>query len=151
MIEDGAQTPQDDPARWLDQVTGVCRGLRDQYLTYPGIARASFDTTPRNLQAWRLYEGMLAILVAAGVPVPAAAGAVDAAFLYVGAYSIVARRRSAGDDSAAGMADRFRRLPPGHFPLLSAHADEITGGQDRFGDTLDLLFGGLAARKGASS
>ncbi|MEX3105877.1 MULTISPECIES: hypothetical protein [unclassified Streptomyces] len=39
-----------------------------------------------SLDALRLSEGMLTILLAAGVPARSAAWAIDAAFLYVSAY-----------------------------------------------------------------
>jgi AcrR family transcriptional regulator len=142
--------PAPDPARWKAQAIDVCRQLRDQYLRYPEIWRATLAAAPHSPDTLRIYEGLLAILMAGGVPLQPAAWAGDAAFLYVGAYSVMSLRRQAGadDDGQAGQAEaieRLRMLPPDRFPITSAHAPELVSGEghDRFEFTLGLLFGGL--------
>lgn len=141
--------PAPDPARWKAQAIEVCAQLRDQYLRYPEIWRATLASAPHSPDTLRIYEGLLAILMAGGVPLQPAAWAGDAAFLYVGAYSVMALRRHADDGGpAAGQAEaieRLQMLPPDRFPITSAHAPELISGQghDRFEFTLGLLFGGL--------
>lgn len=143
--------PAPDPAQWKAQAIDVCRQLRDQYLRYPEIWRATLAAAPHSPDTLRIYEGLLAILMAGGVPLQPAAWAGDAAFLYVGAYSVMSLRRQAGqgdDGPAAGRAEaieRLRMLPPDRFPITSAHAPELISGEghDRFEFTLGLLFGGL--------
>ena len=148
--------PAPDPGRWQEQAIDVCRQLRDQYLRYPQIWRATLAAAPHNLDTLRIAEGMLAILLAGGVPVQPASWATDSAFLYVGAYSVMALRRDTVEDTgegASGAADnraeiieRFQMLPPDRFPIMARHAPELISseGHDQFDFTLGLLFGGLA-------
>jgi AcrR family transcriptional regulator len=144
--------PVPDPAHWKAQAIDVCRQLRDQYLRYPEIWRATLAAAPHSLETLRINEGLLAILLAGEVPLPAAAWAIDAAFLYVGAYSVVSPRRSTDQDTdgrvidRAELIERFRMLPPDRFPNMVAYAQELTSGEghDRFDFTLGLLFGGLS-------
>ena len=147
--------PGPDPAQWMAQVMDVCRQLRDQYLQYPGISRATMTAAPLSLDALRINEGLLAILLAAGASPQDAAWATDAAFLYIAAYSVVALRRHADDadeqvDDKAEWIERFAMLPADRFPVIRAHAAELTSGEghDRFDATLGRLFGGLAPQPG---
>jgi AcrR family transcriptional regulator len=143
--------PTPDPARWRAQAIDVGRQLRDQYLRYPGIARATFATTPHSLDTLRINEGLLAILLAGGVSPQPAAWAIDAAFQYIGAYSVVSLRRNPAKDAdgravdRAEIIERFRMLPKDRFPSTVAYARELTSGEghDRFDFTLGLLFCGL--------
>jgi AcrR family transcriptional regulator len=142
--------PTPDPAQWMAQVTDVCRQLRDQYLRYPGISRATLAAAPVSLDTLRINEGLLEILVAAGASPRSAAWATDAAFLYIAAYSVAALRRSAEDadgpvDGRAEWTERFRMLPPDRFPVIVTHAGELASGEghDRFDFTLGRLFAGL--------
>ena len=143
--------PTPDPARWKAQAIDVCRQLRDQYLRYPGISRATFAAAPHSLDTLRINEGLLAILLGGGVSPQPAAWAIDAAFLYVGAYSVMSPRRNIDQDTdgrvvdRAELIERLRMLPPDRFPNMVAHARELTSGEghDRFDFTLGLLLGGL--------
>lgn len=146
--------PEPDPAAWQEQIRGVCSQIRDQYLKYPGISRAALAMFPTDLEIVRVTEGMLAILLAGGVPPQAAAWAVDALLLYVAAYCLeasIAHRRSA-DDDAAWVLDRdellrrFAALPAETFPRTTRHAAELVAGKghDRFDFTLTLMIDGLA-------
>ena len=143
--------PAPDPARWKAQAIDVCRQLRDQYLRYPGISRATFAAAPHSLDTLRINEGLLAILLAGGVPPQPAAWVIDAAFQYIGAYSVISLRRRPGEDAdgpgldRAEVIERFKMLPSNRFPNTVAYAQELTSGEghDRFDFTLGLLLGGL--------
>jgi len=143
--------PEPDPARWQAQAIDVCRQLRDQYLRYPEIWRVTLAASPTSLDTLRIMEGMLAILLAGGVPLRSAVWANDAAFLYVGAYSVMSLRRSTDQDTDGRVVDRdeaaerLAMLPPDRFPITAANARVLTSGEghDRFDFTLGLLFGGL--------
>jgi AcrR family transcriptional regulator len=143
--------PAPDPEHWRAQILDVCAQMRDQYLRYPGISRAALAAVPNSLDTLRIAEGMLAILLAGGVPAQSAAWAIDAAFLYVSAYSFeVSLRRHAGDKAdgqidGAELIERFRMLPVDRFPNTVAYARELTSGDghDRFDFTLELLLRGL--------
>ncbi|MEU8967989.1 TetR/AcrR family transcriptional regulator [Streptomyces monashensis] len=148
--------PAPDPADWREQVLGVCAQMRDQYLKYPGISRAALAMAPTDLQAMRVTEGLLAIVLAGGVAPQAAAWAIDALLLYVAAYCLevsIARRRAADDDTAwvldrDELLRRFTALPAETFPHTTRHAAELTAGEghDRFDFTLGMLIDGLAHR-----
>lgn len=149
--------PTPDPARWEAQALDVCRQLRDQYLRYPGIARAALAGAPQSLSTLQINEGLLAVLVSGGIPVRRAAWALDAAFQYIGAYSVVTARRQPGDgddDPHGGrdeVVERFRMLPAHRFPITVAHAEELVSGEnhERFDFTLSTLLGGLVTRGAA--
>jgi AcrR family transcriptional regulator len=144
--------PEPDAERWKAQAVDVCGQLRDQYLRYPGISRAALAAAPHSLDTLRINEGLLAIFQAGQVPLETAAWAIDAAFLYIGAYSVVALRRSPKEGAdgqvldRAEVIERFRMLPPSRFPITSAHAPELTTGEghDRFAFALGQLFQGLS-------
>ena len=150
----GIRLPEPDPAAWRQQVTSVCAQLRDQYLRYPGISRASFAAAPSNLDTLRVSEGLLAILLAGGAAPRAAAWTADALVLYVSAHSLelslADRRRGQGDGSWVLSRDELlRRIAalPGSFPRTKRYAAEMTGGtvHDRFDFTLGLMLDGLTA------
>jgi AcrR family transcriptional regulator len=144
--------PTPDLTQWRAQVIDICRQLRDQYLRYPGISRAALAAAPNSLDTLRVNEGMLAILLAGGVSPQSAAWAIDAAFLYVAAYSFEASLRRDPEEDTDGrildraeVVERFRMLPANRFPNTVAYARELTSGDghDRFDFTLELLFRGL--------
>src|SRR4051812_12438699 len=80
--------PEPDPATWRAQILDVCAQIRDQYLAYPGVSRAALAMAATNLDVLRVNESMLAILLAGGIAPQTAAWAIDALFLYVGAYTL---------------------------------------------------------------
>ncbi|BBH71739.1 transcriptional regulator [Actinoplanes sp. OR16] len=144
--------PEPDPTSWRAQITGVCAQLRDQYLRYPGISQAAFASAPANLDTLRVSEGMLAILLAGGIPPQTAAWAIDALVLYVNAHSLevsLARRRlHRGDgDWVVGRDEMLRRFAalPDTFPQTRRYAAELTTGStdDRFTFTIALMLDGL--------
>jgi AcrR family transcriptional regulator len=144
--------PAPDPARWKEQIVDVCRQLRDQYLRYPGISRAALAAIPNSVDTLRIAEGMLSILLAGRVPPQSAAWAIDAAFLYVSAYSFEVSLRRRPEDGDGGLIpdraeliERFKMLPENRFPNTVAYARELTSGDghDRFDFTLELLLRGL--------
>ncbi|MEV7628531.1 TetR/AcrR family transcriptional regulator [Actinoplanes sp. NPDC089786] len=146
------ELPEPDPATWRDQLAGACARLRDEYLRYPGITRATLAVAPTNLETLRLSEGLLAILLAGGVAPQTAAWALDALTLYVNAYclelSLRDARRAGPDDawvvSRDELRSRFAALPDG-FPQTKRYAAELTAGDghDRFDFTVDLMIKGV--------
>jgi AcrR family transcriptional regulator len=143
--------PAPNPTQWMSQLKDVCGQLRDLYLRYPGVSRAAFAVVPRNLNTLRVSEGMLAILLAGGAAPQQAAWAIDAVFLYVGAYCLERSLRHRSDLGAEGrpfdrdeIAARLRMLPVSHFPNTVAHVQEITSGDghQRFDFTLEILLRG---------
>lgn len=149
--------PVPSPATWRDQIVDVCTQLRDQYLAYPGISRAALAMAVTDLDVLRVNEGMLAILIAGGVPPQTAAWAIDALFLYVGAYTMEISQVVPGPGKQDGdwrfsteghdeVVRRFTALPADRFPHTRRYAAELTSGtrHERFDFTLDLIVGNLA-------
>ncbi|SNS21768.1 TetR/AcrR family transcriptional regulator [Actinoplanes regularis] len=143
--------PIPDPENWKTQAIDVCGQLRDQYLRYPGIWRATLATAPSTPDTLRIMEGLLAVLASGGIALRYSAWAIDAALQYIGAYSVTAPRRAHSDagTAAADIHDKITAqlsmLPPEQFPIVATHAAEITSGDghERFDFTLNLLFGNL--------
>lgn len=155
--------PEPDPAAWRAQTLDVCTQLRDQYLNYPGISRAALSMVVTNLDVLRVNEGMLAILITGGIDPQAAAWAIDALFLYVGAYaleiSLSANRQSELNDGwvmsideRAELVARFSALPADRFPQTRRYAAELTSGSghERFDFSLGLIMDNLAQRRSSS-
>lgn len=144
--------PEPDPSRWREQIIDLCTQLRDQYLSHPGLPRAALTAAPRSLETLKVNEVAIAVLLGGAVPLRTAAWAVDAAFLYVNAYSTVHARRadSASEDDEPGagrraVLDRLASLPPDEFPVSARNAEVLVSGDghERFGFTLGLLFDSL--------
>ncbi|MEU0049008.1 TetR/AcrR family transcriptional regulator C-terminal domain-containing protein [Streptomyces sp. NPDC006309] len=145
--------PEPDPDDWRAQIRDVCNQMRDQYLQYPGISRAALAIVSTSLEALRVRERMLAILLAGGIEPRTAASAIDALSLYVAGYalevSMVQQRRKHPDDtwveSREELLRRFRALPEATFPHTRKHAAHLTSGtgHHRFDFALGLLIGNL--------
>lgn len=150
--------PDPDPAAWRGQLLGVYTQIRDLYLRYPGVSRAALAMVSTNLEALRVGEGILAILLAAGIEPRTAAWTRDAMSLYVSAYaleqSLVRQRRRHEDQewvlSHEELLDRFTALPAEKFPLTRRHAAELISGtgHDRFEFALGLLMDNLGPASG---
>jgi AcrR family transcriptional regulator len=148
--------PAPDPATWREQIRGVCTQMRDQYLTYPGISRAALAMVATDLEALRVSEGMLAILLVGGVAPQTAVWAIDALLLYVAAYCLeisILRQRKVNNEAdwiveTDELRHRLAALPAATFPYTSRYAVELTAGEghDRFDFTLTLMIDGLTHR-----
>ena len=145
--------PEPDPVTWRTQILDVCAQLRDQYLKYPGVSRAVLGMIPTNLDALRMRERLLAILLVGGIAPQTAAWMLDALSLYVSAYaleqSLVRQRRKDPDQewvlSREELLRRFAALPADTFPRTRRYAAELTSGtgHDRFEFTLALFMDNL--------
>jgi AcrR family transcriptional regulator len=151
--------PEPDPDRWVDQLKGVFREMRDLYRAHPGAARAALAQIPTREGTLRAAEGILALCVAGGVSPQAAAWFCVLASLYVSAIgyeeSLWVQRENttkSGEEPDheqldAEMTAFFENLPPEVFPLLTRYVTEMTNGDGdaRFDFGLDVLISGLAA------
>jgi AcrR family transcriptional regulator len=146
--------PKPDPARWREQIRDVCAQIRDQYLKYPGISRAALATVPTNLETLRVSEGLLSILLVAGIEPQTAAWSIDALSLYVAGYALetsMLQQRQKDQDatwvlSQEELLRRFRALPEATFPQTRKYATELTSGtgHQRFDFAIRLLIDNLA-------
>ncbi|HEX7301294.1 TetR/AcrR family transcriptional regulator [Lentzea sp.] len=139
------ELPPPDAARWREQVLDVFTQLRDQFLRFPGISRAALSAPPTNLDTLRVTEGLLALFLAGGVAPRVAAWTIDAALLYVSAYTFEVSLRAGGVDREEVLA-RLRMLPASRFPHTAAHVEELNSGaeHERFDFALGLLLRGIA-------
>ncbi|MGW2818721.1 TetR/AcrR family transcriptional regulator [Streptomyces sp. NPDC001415] len=146
------ELPTPDAGRWQEQFLDLCAQLRDQFLRYPGVARAALAAVPAELASLRLGEAMLTLLLLGGASARDAAWTSDAAFLYVTAYCLeaaIVQRQSQDLEGAsidrAEIVERLRMLPAQQFPNTVAHAKELTAGagHDRFDFALSLMLRGL--------
>jgi AcrR family transcriptional regulator len=142
------EIPEPDPETWRHQISDVCAQLRDEYLRYPGITKATLAIVPTNLETLRISEGLLAIVLAGGIAPQAAAWAVDAISLYVNAYCLERGLGSGPEDARVlnreDLLSRFAALPD-TFPQSKRYAAELTSGEghDRFDFTIGLMINGL--------
>ena len=145
------ELPEPDPGTWRQQITSVCRQMRDQYSRYPGISGAALAIVPTNLETLRVNEGMFAIVLAGGVDPQTAAWTIDALTLYVNAYCLETSLRDQitrnGDNWVASRDELLRRFAelPDTFPQTKRYAVELTSGtgHDRFDFTINLILDGL--------
>ncbi|MEF2978003.1 TetR/AcrR family transcriptional regulator [Subtercola sp. YIM 133946] len=150
--------PPPDASAWREQIADVCAQLRDQYLAHPGISSAALSmVVVTNLDVLRINEGLLAILITAGIDPQTAAWAIDALFLYVSAYTLeisldAKRQNQHGDDWMVSREQRdevkrrFSALPAESFPQIRRYAAELTSGtgHQRFDFALGLMLDNLA-------
>ncbi|GIF49965.1 TetR family transcriptional regulator [Asanoa ferruginea] len=152
------QLPEPDPARWQQQLREVASEIQRAYANHRDIARLSLGTIPVGYHALRMGEGLLAIMLAGGVPPNVAALATDRIALYVAADSyegalIVSRHGLDAADASERFQARlkeiheyYRTLPRDKFPSLTTHVDELiqADSDERFAFGLDMLIRSLA-------
>jgi AcrR family transcriptional regulator len=149
--------PTPDPEKWAEQLREVARSAYRALMRHGDISRASLGDMPTLPNALRVGEGMLAIMVAGGVPVQLAAWAKDRILLYVNADAyegsqFVAKERKYGREGVRTFLDQVRAyyasLPPEEFSHSAKNAAALVAGScdDRFEIGLDLLVEGLIVR-----
>jgi AcrR family transcriptional regulator len=152
------EVPTPDPRRWQEQLREMAMGAFRVYAAHHDIARVSLANVPTTPNALRMAEGMMAIMMAGGVPPQQAAYAIDRLALYIAADAYEGtlyyqRRTARGQSHEEFQGDYFdkirsffRSLPRDRFPLLASHADTLTAGdsEKRFEFGLDMLIRSLA-------
>jgi AcrR family transcriptional regulator len=145
--------PPPDPERWQEQLKDVLRQARAVLAAHGDLARLSLETSPPTGEnAMRTAEGVLAILLAGGLPVQVCAYAVDAVSLFVTATAAEEAARNTRSGAAPKDAffdqvrEYYRGLPQDRFPVITSMVDELMrdAGDERFEFGLDLLVAGLA-------
>ncbi|WP_225850063.1 TetR/AcrR family transcriptional regulator [Streptomyces sp. HPF1205] len=149
--------PRADPDRWIEQVRDVAREYYRVLCAHNDVARVALGAIPTGPNMLRVTEGLLGIMIGAGIPVRTAAWSIDRLLLYVAgdAYQgalLLAHRppeqpvhefatRFLGD-----LRDFYASLPADRFPHTSGNAGTLTqgGGDERFEFGLTLLLDGIA-------
>lgn len=142
--------------RWREQAHDLLGGLLTTLETYPGLAATLPAEPPTTANALAGAENLLGILLAGGVAPQDAAWACDILALIVTATAAEADVRRAAQEAAGTedgdlvrrIAGTFAGLPAERYPLLLAHAAEMSAGdgEDRFRFALDTFLDGLVAR-----
>jgi AcrR family transcriptional regulator len=138
------ETP--DPSRWRAQLHSLLARTYQALTAHPGIAATAIADPPRTEAAMHFVENLLGILLVGGLHPEDAACATDIFAMIVIHTAIEADTRHANRHE---QADRpFTTLPPGQFPLITAHAAQLVAGdsQQRFHVTIDVVIDGLLAR-----
>ncbi len=146
-----------DPSRWRAQLHSLLQRLHQALNAHPGIAAMTLADPPTSEAVLLLTENLLGILLAGGLDPQDAAWGCDILVLLVTAAAReddVRRPRGRSDDGdrreqADELYKTFAGLPPGRFPLLSAHAAQMVAGQgdERCRFAIDVVLDGMLARK----
>jgi AcrR family transcriptional regulator len=138
-----------DPSRWRTQLHSLLTRMRRALTAHPGIAETALAEPPTTPAALRLLENMLGILLAGGIDPQDAAWATDIFAMLVKHTAIEAgTRRAAHRERAEELHENFTGLPPGQFPLITAHAAQLVAGdpEERFRVAVDVVIDGMLAR-----
>jgi AcrR family transcriptional regulator len=144
-----------DPPRWRAQLHLLLGRLREALGAHPGIAAMTPADPPTTEPVLLLTENLLGILLAGGLDRQDAAWGCDILIQLVTAAAREddVRRPHGRDDGDRGeLADRiyqtFSSLPPGRFPLISAHAAQMAAGDadERLRFAIDVVLDGLLTR-----
>jgi AcrR family transcriptional regulator len=152
------RVPKPDAAHWQDQLREMAHEIQRAHANHRDVARLSLGNIPVGYHALRIGEGMLAIMLAGGVPPYVAARAADSLSLYIAADAyegalIVSRYGNLDtEEAAARFRDRleeikayYRSLPRDRFPSLVAYVEELVqaDSDERFAFGLDMLIRSL--------
>ena len=145
-----------DPSRWRAQLHSLLARTHRALVDHPGIAAMTLADPPVTDAVLLLTENMLGILLAGGLDPQDAAWGCD---IFVSLVTAAAREedarhaagRSGDDDRRGGGGDlyaTFAGLPPGRFPLITAHAAQMAAGDggERFRFAIDVVIDGMLAR-----
>lgn len=149
--------PVPDPNHWREQLRQLATDSVRVLASHRDIARAQLANIPTGVNALRIAETMLGILLSAGIPPKVAALAVDRIALYISAdayeralwMSKFQREDVSAEDFFAKeigqIAQFYRSLPPGEFPHLTANVDHLVAGDgdDRYAFGLEMLIRAL--------
>jgi hypothetical protein len=138
-----------DPARWRTQLHALVLRMRQALIAHPGIAATAIAEPPRTEASLQLVENLLALLLAGGLDPQDAAWATDILAMVVRYAAIETDVRGTDhQEQARKLHETFSGLPPGRFPLISAHAAQLVAGDtdERFRVTVDIVIDGMLAR-----
>jgi len=143
-----------DPSRWREQLHSLLQRTRQALVAHPGIAAMTLADPPTTEAVLRLTENLLGILLAGGLDAQGAAWACDIFVQLVTAAARedeVRRARGAEADSRKQADEIYRTfagLPPGRYPLITAHAAQMVAGDgdERFRFAIDVVIDGMVAR-----
>jgi AcrR family transcriptional regulator len=145
--------PEPAPDRWQEQVKELARAMHEGLLRHRDLAAAALGDIPTGPNALAVFDRLMAILHAGGLPRQVIGYAADLLpqFVVSSAYegSIFARRIEADPHYFEQLDDYLRSLPRDRYPVLAELVDELTapdeGPDARFEFGLGIIVAGLAA------
>jgi AcrR family transcriptional regulator len=138
-----------DPARWRAQLHALLERTHQALVAHPGIAATAAALPPTTEAALVLQENLLAILLAGGLAPQDVAWGADIFMALVTHAAIEDDARGASRQELAGeLYQLFAGLPPGRFPVITAHAAQLVAGTggERFRYAVDVVIDGMLAR-----
>ncbi len=138
-----------DPSRWRAQLHALLGRMHQALVAHPGIAATAMAHPPTTEAALGLLENLLGTLLAGGLDPQDAAWSADV-FAGLATYAAIedGARRADGQELAGELYKNFTGLPPDRFPLITAHAAQLTAGgsEERFRYAVDVVLDGMLAR-----
>ncbi|HEV7647364.1 MAG TPA: TetR/AcrR family transcriptional regulator [Actinophytocola sp.] len=148
------EMPEPDPDRWQEQLKEVARKQLAVLTAHPGIARIAMETTvPTGPNSLRHGEGVLALLLAGGVPDRVAALAFDTVAQWVSAFAVEVSGHKTGEIDQDDMQRRMAQIEgymterAAEFPNLISLGPTLssTSAEERFEFGLEVFLTGIAA------
>ncbi|MCP2340601.1 TetR/AcrR family transcriptional regulator [Actinomadura rupiterrae] len=152
--------PEPDPARWREQIKEVAYEIHRVMSEHADIARVPLGNIPTGVNSLRVNEWLLTVMLAGGVPSPAAVWGVERLYLYINADAYegslhLSKQRASGLTEREYMTrflsqvrEFFAALPVEQFPSTVGHigpllSPEASDGEDRFEFGLEIILRGL--------
>jgi AcrR family transcriptional regulator len=148
----GVELDPPDPARWRAQLHALLDRMHAALTAHPGIAAMTLVDPPTTLAVLDLVENLMGILLAGGIDSQDVAWACDIFVLLTTAAAREDDVRHGQDrrQQADQVYKTFAGLPPGRFPLIVAHAEQMVAGdgRERFRFAINIALDGNG-RQGA--
>lgn len=162
LVSAEIEIPKPDPARWQDQLREMGLAVHAMFARHRDIAAVSLANIPTGMNTLRIADGMMAILLAGGVPPRVAGWTLDRLALYIAADayedSLYANRQQASglpmdkfiEQYVSGIGEFYRSLPADRFPTLATHVEYLMSGDGskRFEFGLDMIVRSLGTYVG---
>lgn len=157
-VLDEVRIPEGDD--WLEVVRQWVYDSRDVLARHGDIAQVSFAHIPSGQRMVETIEGLLSVMIPAGVPAKVATWALDILAMYAAAdayegWLLGQRFATPGRDAAEVGAEAFDQigasfaaLPAEKYPYLMANLPVLMsgGGEERFAFGVEMLLAGIAAQ-----
>jgi len=152
-VVDAASEDFDPPAprgTWREQVVAYADATRAWLLRHPVVVQRRGEAAIQRPAASRITEGLMRLLLDAGLEPPEAARAFRALFIHVFG-SVAFAPREATAQEARELHAALLTLADDEFPALRAvapHAADALGGAEQFRFGTELLLDAIDARRG---
>lgn len=128
--------PPEAMGSWDARLEALLSNYAAVLYSYPGLARSALVLRPTGPHAIGLYDRILGLLLAGGIPADRAAWGVDLLLQYITASAAEHSVPSPGDADASRqdkaslgeLARALRTADPAQNPSIAAHADAVLSG-----------------------